>query len=263
MDSMFIKRVRSLMTAGKIQSGMSVLVVCGEEMDAEMFDDLQFKNVTVSNLDTRHEGSWATGATWAHKNAEQLDYADASFDIVAVHSGLHHCRYPHKALCEMYRVARVAVLVSEPSKCWLTDLGRRLGFGQDYEVHAVAAHHLKSGGVNNAEIPNYVYRWSARELEDTIKSYAPEYRHAVTTLTHLEVHWHDLRAKKNPVRLLLMLCIYPFLNISVKLFPRMGNILFAYIPVASEEQLHPWLEHAGNRIVPNKRWFAERMRIGG
>ena len=50
----------------------------------------------------------------------------------------HHCHSPHRGLLEMYRVARRGVLAFEPRDTRLVRLGVRLGFGQEYEIAAVA-----------------------------------------------------------------------------------------------------------------------------
>ena len=87
--------------------------------------------------------------------------------------GLHHCHSPHRGLLELYRVARQGVLVFEPRDTALVRLGVRLNLGQKYEVAAVSHNGLSAGGVGNSQIPNYIYRWSEREVEKTILSYAP------------------------------------------------------------------------------------------
>jgi SAM-dependent methyltransferase len=238
---------------------MSVLVVCGEELDAEVFDTLGFKAVTVTNLDDRHEGSWSAGAAWDKQDAETLSYADNTFDLVAVHLGLHHCRMPQKALCEMYRVARKGVLMIEPCENQMVKIGRMLGVGQEYEVHAVAFHHLKSGGVNNTPIPNYIYRWTPDEIRRIIASFAPEFKHRVYCKNNLVVHWHDLKAKKNRFRFIAMLFVFPFLKICSFILPGFGNNLGVYIRKAGGTELHPWLERKGDGILPDREWFRRRI----
>jgi SAM-dependent methyltransferase len=260
-DKFYVDTIRRLLDAGEIDREMSVLVLCGTQLDAEVFESLGFETVTVSNLDERHEGTWDTGARWVRENAEALTCPDRAYDFVAVHLGLHHCRQPHQALCEMYRVARVGVLVIEPCENMLVNLGRKLGVGQEYEVHAVASNGLESGGVNNSPIPNYVYRWTAGEVRQTICSFAPEFRHKFKFRNHLVVHWHDLRAKKKKGRLLLMLILFPWLKLCSVIFPGFGNNIGFFIPVADHSCLQPWLERDGSELRPDAAWFAERLLL--
>lgn len=254
--------LQHLCSAGKINRDMSVLVVCGTQLDADVFAVLGMHNVTVSNLDERHEGSWDTGAGWDRQNAESLTCPDAAYDIVAVHAGLHHCRYPHKALCEMYRVARVGVFVMEPCENFMVRVGRWLGVGQEFEVHAVAYHKLESGGVNNTAIPNYVYRWTECEINQTISAYAPEFRHRISVRTYLIVHWHDLLVKKNPGRLLLMLVLFLPLKVMSLFSKRFGNMMGVFIEKAGASDLHPWLELCGHQIRPSRGWFDRHLHVG-
>ncbi len=259
MDKFYLNMVRGLLLNGKIRLDMSVLVVCGEALDAEIFSLCGFSRVVVTNLDDRHAGDWSTGATWSRQDAETLSYEDSSFDLVTVHLGLHHCRMPHKALCEMYRVARKGVLIIEPCENWMVKIGLKSGVGQEYEVHAVAFHRFKSGGVNNTPIPNYVYRWTVNEIRRTIASYAPEFRPLVYFKTNLVVHWHDLRAKKNPLRFVLMLFLFPFLKACSFIFPGFGNNLGVYIEKNGDAEPNPWLKRVGNRLLPDEEWFGRRV----
>jgi len=66
-------------------------------------------------------------------DAERLPFADAHFDVVAVHDGLHHLDDPARAIREMARVARVGVLILEPARAALTRVAVRLGLATDVE----------------------------------------------------------------------------------------------------------------------------------
>ncbi|HSF32809.1 MAG TPA: class I SAM-dependent methyltransferase [Candidatus Tectomicrobia bacterium] len=66
-------------------------------------------------------------------NAEQLPFPDRSFDVVAVHDGLHHLDDPYRAIGEMARVARHGVLILEPARATLTRLAVWLGVAEEVE----------------------------------------------------------------------------------------------------------------------------------
>lgn len=262
MDTFYLNMVQRLLVRGEVSCEMSVLVLCGEQMDAEIFDHLGFSDVTVTNLDERHQESWSTGAQWDHQNAEALDYPDRSYDFVVVHLGLHHCRMPHKALCEMYRVSRKGLLVIEPCENWMVRIGRKLGVGQAYEVHAVAAHGLRGGGVNNTPVPNYVYRWTVENIRHTICSFAPEFDHRLYAKSNLVVHWHDLHAKKKKGRLVLMLLLFPVLKLASWFSPQFGNNLGVFVAKAGASDLQTWMK-AGDNGEPNlnTEWFKEHITL--
>ena len=67
------------------------------------------------------------GARFLVADAENLSFADRSFDIVTVHDGLHHLERPQRAIREMARVARHGVLILDPARAVLTRLAVRLG----------------------------------------------------------------------------------------------------------------------------------------
>jgi ubiquinone/menaquinone biosynthesis C-methylase UbiE len=72
-------------------------------------------------------------ATFAVTDAERLPFPDRSFDIVAVHDGLHHLDNPERAIREMGRVARRGVLIMDPARAALTRVAVRLGIAEDIE----------------------------------------------------------------------------------------------------------------------------------
>ena len=66
-------------------------------------------------------------------DAEHLPFADAAFELVYVHDGLHHLEWPVVALREMARVASRWVSVTEPARALATSAAVRAGISQDRE----------------------------------------------------------------------------------------------------------------------------------
>ncbi len=66
-------------------------------------------------------------------DVEHLPFKDASVDLVYVHDGLHHLEEPSAGMAEMLRVARRAVIISEPAQAVATSIGVRLGLALDRE----------------------------------------------------------------------------------------------------------------------------------
>src|SRR5918996_2976345 len=101
--------LKTLMRDGDISNASSTLIVCGGVTDYKIFTRLGFQDFTLSNIDDAqlaldHENCGATPA-----DAENLPFRNGQFELVCVNAGLHHCASPHRALCEMYRVASKAV----------------------------------------------------------------------------------------------------------------------------------------------------------
>ena len=96
----------------------------------------------------------------------------SSFDAVIVDAGLHHCHSPHRALLEMYRVARKCAVAFEARDSLLMRAAIRAGLTEEFERSAISADRMR-GGVADTGIPNFVYRWTEREVKKTIASYEP------------------------------------------------------------------------------------------
>jgi SAM-dependent methyltransferase len=160
-----------------LNKNASILVVGGGETDRDVFIDLGFENVVISNLDSRLKGDEFAPYQWNFQRAEELTYDDLEFDFVVVHAALHHCETPHRALLEMYRVAKIGLIAFESRDSLLMNFLEKIELSPTYEHIAVYYNDGKFGGVNNTEIPNYIYRWTEREIQKTISSYAPFAKH--------------------------------------------------------------------------------------
>lgn len=174
LDPFYLDTLRRLIRDGLMDPSASLLCTCAGEQDHLTLLEAGFPDVTLSNLETR----WQLRNPGTHKivyaDVENLSFPDKSFDFVVAHDGLHHCASPHRGLLEMHRVARKGVLIFEPRDSWVSRWGVRLGLGQDFETAAVAlSEDHVSGGWRNGPVPNYVYRWTEREIEKTIRSATP------------------------------------------------------------------------------------------
>src|ERR1051325_209641 len=198
-----------LLRAGRISKEMSVLVICGTGKDRSVFLDLGCTDVTISNLDPRLPVNECAPYSWSYQDAENLKFADGQFDFIVVNAGLHHCYSPHRALLEMYRVARHGILIIEARESLLMKLALRLGFAEEYEVCNVVTEGLEFGGVRNTLVPNYVYRWTEREVIKTIASYAPHAKHEIEFHYDLKFPFGSL-VDRNQIYLATALALYPF-----------------------------------------------------
>jgi ubiquinone/menaquinone biosynthesis C-methylase UbiE/uncharacterized protein YbaR (Trm112 family) len=131
---------RSVRGVPALRPGATVAVVCaGPGMDAEL---LAAMGCRVTALDVS-VGATRRARVRARRNAldlralvaaaEHLPLADRSVDVAYVHDGLHHLENPLAGLREMTRVARRAVIVSEPAVAAATRLAVRAGVASDVE----------------------------------------------------------------------------------------------------------------------------------
>jgi ubiquinone/menaquinone biosynthesis C-methylase UbiE len=170
---MLVRTLQKAMAEASVSKQDSVLVVGGGNIDIVLLDTVGFNNVTLSNVTSPALARTDREEKASLLNAEDLGLPDDSFDVVFAHDVLHHCYTPHKAIREMMRVARRCVIFFDPNDSAFTRALVRFNFSFPYETGIVASLNYKGGGVMGSAIPNYVYRWTPRELEKTAKCAMP------------------------------------------------------------------------------------------
>jgi SAM-dependent methyltransferase len=219
-----------LIADGTISVSDSVLVVCGGPLDEKVMNQVGFRDFKITNVDS--------GMANHRENAENLTYDSGSFDVVIVHAGLHHCHSPHRALLEMYRVARKCAVAFEARDSLMMRTAVRLGFTMDYEVSAISADG-KSGGVADSGIPNFIYRWTERDVRDTIVSYDPAHVPQIKFFYDLRIPLQRFARAGNRAMRMVGLLIEPLSRIFAAVAPKQCNE-FAFA-IAKTGTLHPWM----------------------
>ena len=242
---------------------MSVLVVAGGPADRDALRDAGFERVLISNVDRSLAARGLEPYEWSYQDAENLQFEDGSFDVAVVSAGLHHCRSPHRALLELYRVARVAAIALESRDSSLMRLAVRLGAVDEYELAAVAAHGLQSGGVANTSTPNYVYRWSEREVEKTVASFAPHARHRIHFFREFELP-ETLLDRDRGTRAGVLRAAAPFVSAITRVLPRQAN-LFAFVIEKPRvpDDLQPWMRLEDGVLRPDPDMVERRYGADG
>jgi SAM-dependent methyltransferase len=261
MDDFYGEVIDQLLRTGILARDMKILVVCGGRRDEKVLCDKKFRDVVISNLDAPSDVKDLSPFGWSHQDAERLTFGDRSFDFCVVHSGLHHCRSPHLALLEMYRVARRGLVLFEPYDNLVTRIGVRLNIGQAYEHASVVGNRFQHGGVRNSPVPNYVYRWTEREIVKTISSYAPEAGTDIRFVHRMRVPWAQLRHRTNGALHSVVWLAQPALKALELCLPSQTNS-FAAIVLKPElpRSLHPWLRQDGDTVRLDEQWLAARFR---
>ena len=172
-------RVYEFLIRYKIDTGLALLgmnlagrtvleVCCGSGLMAEA---LARRGARVTGADVSAQ-ALARACTRARRygfladfqpaDAEALPFRDQSFDVVAVHDGLHHLETPDRAIREMARVARHGVLILEPARAALTRVAVRLGLAEDVEEAGNRVRRLRAADVaaslQEAGFPRVVWR---------------------------------------------------------------------------------------------------------
>ncbi len=259
MRASFVESILvALLKDGTVRESDSILTVCAGIAEHALFNKLGFANVLVTNLDERmHAGQFAP-FRWSREDAQCLSFADGSFDVAFVADGLHHCRSPHRALVEMYRVARRVVIVVESRDSATMRLANRLGLSPSYELESVIDHDFAYEGVDNTPIPNFIYRWTEVEFKKVIKSFNPLGKHGFRFFYGLNLPYEMAGLRKSGLKLSLLYFAAPIAKLVTFLFKRQCN---SFAMVATKPNipadLWPWLQEDGDEIVFN-RAFAEK-----
>jgi ubiquinone/menaquinone biosynthesis C-methylase UbiE len=233
----------------------SILIVGAGETDRDVFTELGFTNVIISNLDSRLKGDEFSPYSWSYQKAEQLSYENESFDFVVVHAALHHCESPHRALLEMYRVAKKGVVAFESRDSLLMKFLELANLTPSYEHVAVYYNDGKFGGVNNTEIPNYIYRWTEREIEKTISTYAPYAKHEFRYRYGNDVPSSIGLERKATLKQVIISVAKPFYHLFTLLFPKQQNLFAFYTEKPNiPANLYEWLKLEEGNIKFNYEW---------
>ncbi len=237
--------LRQLIGAGTISTSDNVLVVCGGSYDADVLHGLGFRSVTLSNLDGSYAGH-NTDYVWERQDTENLTYGDGQFDVVMVHAGLHHCASPHRALLEMYRVARKVAIVFEARDSLMVRTAVALGFTGDFELEAVSGEGYESGGLNNGPIPNLNFRWTEREVIKTICAADPAHVEQIAFFYGLRLPTLRFEHVNAPAKRIALKLMAPAVTAFAKLLPKQGN-QFGFA-ITKTGRLRDWLEVRDGKV---------------
>jgi ubiquinone/menaquinone biosynthesis C-methylase UbiE len=224
----------------------SVLVVCGGSYDKETMLQYGLKKVTISNLAHHDNVEDYSPFPWEYQDVENLTYDDCSFDWVVVHAGLHHAASPHYALCEMLRVCRKGILVIEARDSLLMKAAHLFGLIPDYETEPLVLSEGKEGGLRNTNIPNYIYRWTEREVEKTVNSYLPQFSHKFEYFYAYRLPIQRMTMSNNQAKRIFVNLMAKIIWPIEKILPRQGNC-FAF-KVSKEGPLRPWLKKSDDKL---------------
>jgi SAM-dependent methyltransferase len=252
-DDFYVEVIKANLRSGALHAADKVLVVCGGQKDEASLKCAGLNNFHCSNI----SGSTAV-------DVENLPYSDGEFDAVVVHSGLHHCASPHRGLLEMYRVAKRTLILFEPADSLASRLGRILGIGQIYEFAAVEDNGRECAGWRNTSVPNWVYRFTASEIRQTINCAHPFGPHGFSFFYRTRIPWVQLKMRRNKIPLLIALIAWPFLRVADAMGPVFSNNFAAAVrkPNLPEEKF-PWLAEDGSGYRANASWFDSKFGSRG
>jgi ubiquinone/menaquinone biosynthesis C-methylase UbiE len=206
----------------------SILVLGASSDEARLYHKLQFKRVTLSNIDLAQ----LKGAEKYNFKIIKIDFRNLfklennSYDYIAVHASIHHTSKPHNTLLEMYRIAKHGILIVESNDSFIMRLSVKLNFSEDFEKSAVNESNY-GGGVDESNVPNYVYRWTEREVKKLFYSYQPDKK--INIVFDYQDNIFNEGLSNNSIRKKIITFSYIFLKIIFFLFPKQKNLMSIYI----------------------------------
>ncbi len=206
------KFYENCLTKSILDKNASILVLGAGEKDERIFKNLKYENVTYSNYNSKEDKNIKL------KNLllQNINLEDNSYDYCVAHACIHHSSKPHNSILEMYRVSRKGILIIEANDSLTTRIACKLNFAEEFEKSAVVKNKI-SGGVDNTNIPNYVYRWTEREVYKLISSYKPLAQHKIDYY-----YGNDIKFTNNIIIKLLFFIFF-------KLFKKQQNLFCFYI----------------------------------
>lgn len=206
-----------------INKNSNVLVIGGSEDEYKLYKNLGYKNFTISNLQSENN---KFSFEILNIDATNIPYQDNHFDYVVTHACLHHMRKPHSALTEMYRVSKIGTLIIEGNDSLIMKLSSLFGFSEKFEISSVDKAN-KKGGVEESGVPNYIYRWTEREIYKTLSSFEPETKHIITFNYSNDLRNEGVQNNSNNNALLVFLKM--LLKLFFLIFQKQQNLLSIFI----------------------------------
>jgi hypothetical protein len=126
----------------------------------------------------------------------------------------------------MYRIAKYGILVIESNDSFVMRLSVRLNFSEDFEKSALNKN-IYVGGVDGSNIPNYVYRWTEREVKKLFYSYQPDKK--INIIFNYQNNIFNENLSNNLIKKIIITFSYIFLKMIFFLFPKQQNLMLIYI----------------------------------
>ena len=210
----------------RINKNENFLLISGSSHEIQILRNLGYTNFTITYHDKQEEKNLQNYGFEINKNlfrsdVRNLKFENQSFKYVITNATLHHVDQPHKAITEMYRVAKKGVLIIESNDSLTMQIACKLKFAEEFEISSIDLKN-NSGGLLDAGIPNYVYRWTEREIIKTIKSYDP------SNITYVKFNYaNDLTSfKSNKIHIKILKF---FAKIYFFIFKKQQNCLSIFI----------------------------------
>ena len=161
-----------------INKGSNFLLISASMYEVKILKDLGYLNFSITYHDDAEKKQFLDYGFKENINLfksdlKNLAFKDKSFDYAITNATIHHIDLPHKAITELYRVAIKGVLIIESNDSMIMRLATKVKLAEEFEVSSINED-KNTGGLLDTGIPNYVYRWTEKEILKLLKSFDPK-----------------------------------------------------------------------------------------
>ena len=161
-----------------INKNSNFLLISASLYEVKILKELGYLNFSITYHDEDEKNQFLNFGFKENINLfksdlRDLTFKDKSFDYTITNATIHHIDLPHKAITELYRVAIKGVLVIESTDSFIMRLATKIKLAEEFEVSSVNED-KNTGGLLDTAIPNYVYRWTEKEILKLLKSFDPK-----------------------------------------------------------------------------------------
>ena len=162
----------------------------------------------------------------------------------------------------MYRVARKGVIALEARDSLAMRWAAHFNLVCTYEIEAVVRNDFACGGVNNTDVPNYVYRWTEREFEKTIDTHNPVGKHRYVYSHGLSLPYQFAGMSKNPLKKLAVQILGPIIFVLTIAFKKqMNHFAMVAVKPSPPDDIWPWLEEAEAGYKISRDYSQQRFKM--
>ena len=161
-----------------INKKSNFLLISASMHEVKILKDLGYLNFSITYHDEDEKNQFLDfgfkeNINLFRSDLRDLTFKDKSFEYAITNATIHHVDLPHKAITELYRVAIKGVLVIESNDSLIMRLATKIKLAEEFEVSSVNEE-KNTGGLLDTAVPNYVYRWTEREILKLLKSFDPK-----------------------------------------------------------------------------------------
>jgi ubiquinone/menaquinone biosynthesis C-methylase UbiE len=206
-----------------------ILVVSPSSQEVNFFLEKNYYDVTFgvySKNDLKSLSLNNKFGNFLKIDARDIKFKDKYFDYTFVNAVLHHIDLPHLVVSELYRVSKKGVLIIEGNDSLIMRISTYFNFSEEYEKSATIN---EQGGLLGTSIPNYVYRWTEREIIKLLNSYNPEIFHKIQFSYDSYLKNEGVKKTHSVFKAIIRTILEPFLNIFLFIFRNQSNLISIYI----------------------------------